>query len=113
MSSIERLAREKTPVHLDIYGAAAIPSDEGYLRKLRSDFSDLEKSGVVSYRGAVVHEKIPPIYSAHDVFIHAGSASGFNKALFEAASSGCFRMLNQDVIDLYDRVPMGAKVVVL
>ena len=30
-----------------------------------------------------------------------------------AASSGCFRMLNQDVIDLYDRVPMGAKVVVL
>lgn len=30
-----------------------------------------------------------------------------------AASSGCFRMLNQDVIDLYDRVHTGAKVVVL
>ncbi len=30
-----------------------------------------------------------------------------------AASSGCFRMLNQDVIDLYERVPPGAKVVVL
>lgn len=30
-----------------------------------------------------------------------------------AASSGCFRMLNQDVIDLYERVPTGAKVVVL
>ena len=30
-----------------------------------------------------------------------------------AASSGCFRMLNQDVIDLYDRVHMGAKVIVL
>jgi lipoprotein-anchoring transpeptidase ErfK/SrfK len=30
-----------------------------------------------------------------------------------AASSGCFRMLNQDVIDLYDRVAIGAKVVVL
>ena len=30
-----------------------------------------------------------------------------------AASSGCFRMLNQDVIDLYDRVHMGAKVLVL
>jgi lipoprotein-anchoring transpeptidase ErfK/SrfK len=30
-----------------------------------------------------------------------------------AASSGCFRMLNQDVIDLYDRVAPGAKVVVL
>src|SRR5262249_30877986 len=28
-------------------------------------------------------------------------------------SSGCIRMLNADVIDLYDRVPIGAKVVVL
>lgn len=30
-----------------------------------------------------------------------------------SASSGCFRMLNQDVIDLYDRVAKGAKVVVI
>lgn len=29
-----------------------------------------------------------------------------------AASSGCFRMLNQDVADLYDRVAKGAKVIV-
>lgn len=31
----------------------------------------------------------------------------------EAVSSGCIRMMNQDVIDLYGRVPAGAKVVVL
>jgi lipoprotein-anchoring transpeptidase ErfK/SrfK len=35
------------------------------------------------------------------------------KSIGWAASSGCFRMLNQDVIDLYDRVHMGAKVIVL
>lgn len=29
------------------------------------------------------------------------------------ASSGCIRMINQDAIDLYERVPIGAKVVVL
>ena len=28
-------------------------------------------------------------------------------------SSGCIRLLNQDVIDLYQRTPMGARVVVL
>jgi lipoprotein-anchoring transpeptidase ErfK/SrfK len=28
-------------------------------------------------------------------------------------SSGCIRMMNEDVIDLYDRVPVGAKVIVL
>jgi len=31
----------------------------------------------------------------------------------QAVSSGCIRMMNQDVIDLYGRVPLGAKVVVL
>ena len=31
----------------------------------------------------------------------------------QAVSSGCIRMMNQDVIDLYSRVPAGAKVVVL
>ena len=29
------------------------------------------------------------------------------------ASSGCIRMINQDVIDLFDRVPAGTKVIVL
>jgi lipoprotein-anchoring transpeptidase ErfK/SrfK len=28
-------------------------------------------------------------------------------------SSGCIRMMNEDVIDLYNHVPVGAKVVVL
>jgi lipoprotein-anchoring transpeptidase ErfK/SrfK len=31
----------------------------------------------------------------------------------QAVSSGCIRLLNQDIIDLYDRVPIGTSVVVL
>jgi lipoprotein-anchoring transpeptidase ErfK/SrfK len=30
----------------------------------------------------------------------------------QAVSSGCFRMTNEDVVDLYDRVPVGATVIV-
>ena len=30
-----------------------------------------------------------------------------------AVSSGCFRLVNNDIIDLYERVPVGTKVVVL
>ena len=30
----------------------------------------------------------------------------------QAVSSGCIRMLNEDVMDLYERVPIGARVVV-
>jgi lipoprotein-anchoring transpeptidase ErfK/SrfK len=31
----------------------------------------------------------------------------------KAVSSGCIRMMNADVIDLYKRVPVGTRVVVL
>ena len=31
----------------------------------------------------------------------------------QSMSSGCIRLLNQDIIDLYNRVPIGTKVVVL
>jgi lipoprotein-anchoring transpeptidase ErfK/SrfK len=31
----------------------------------------------------------------------------------QAVSSGCIRMMNQDIVDLYNRVPAGSKVVVL
>ncbi|MEO0912032.1 MAG: L,D-transpeptidase [Pseudomonadota bacterium] len=35
------------------------------------------------------------------------------RSIGHQASSGCFRMLNQDVIDLFDRVPDGAKIIVI
>jgi len=35
------------------------------------------------------------------------------RSIGRAMSSGCVRMLNQDVIDLYERVPTGTQVVVL
>ncbi|HSL78749.1 MAG TPA: L,D-transpeptidase [Pseudolabrys sp.] len=35
------------------------------------------------------------------------------ESIGQAVSSGCIRMLNQDAIDLYTRVPVGAPVVVL
>ena len=89
LAAIGRLVRENKDTHLDIYGATAIQSDEAYLENLHARFASLESSGAVSYKGAVVHEKTPPIYAAHEVFIHAGSASGFNKALFEGMASGC------------------------
>lgn len=35
------------------------------------------------------------------------------RSIGKRASSGCFRMIQQDVMDLYERVPSGTKVVVL
>jgi lipoprotein-anchoring transpeptidase ErfK/SrfK len=35
------------------------------------------------------------------------------ESIGHAVSSGCIRLLNQDIIDLYNRVPLGAHVTVL
>jgi lipoprotein-anchoring transpeptidase ErfK/SrfK len=35
------------------------------------------------------------------------------QSIGHAMSSGCIRMLNHDIIDLYSRVPVGSRVVVL
>ena len=35
------------------------------------------------------------------------------RSIGTAASSGCIRLINQDIIDLYERIPLGARVVVL
>jgi lipoprotein-anchoring transpeptidase ErfK/SrfK len=35
------------------------------------------------------------------------------QSIGKAVSSGCIRLLNQDIIDLYDRVPNGTRIVVI
>ena len=50
------------------------------------------------------------LYLGHTVFrIHGTNQP---ETIGHAVSSGCFRLENADVIDLYDRVQVGAKVVV-
>lgn len=39
--------------------------------------------------------------------------TGEAQSIGKAVSSGCIRLLNQDIIDLYRRVPIGSRVVVL
>ena len=47
-----------------------------------------------------------------EVAIH-GTTAAMRPSVGTAASYGCIRMLNEDVIDLYDRVSVGAPVVMV
>ena len=47
-----------------------------------------------------------------EVAIH-GTTLAMRKSVGTAASYGCIRMLNEDVIDLFDRVRVGAQVVMV
>jgi lipoprotein-anchoring transpeptidase ErfK/SrfK len=51
------------------------------------------------------------LYLGSSLYRIHGSNEG--DTIGEAVSSGCIRMTNRDVIDLYNRVKIGAKVVVL
>jgi lipoprotein-anchoring transpeptidase ErfK/SrfK len=48
--------------------------------------------------------------SEGQVAIH-GTTDKMRKSIGSAASYGCIRMLNEDIVDLYDRVAVGATVV--
>jgi lipoprotein-anchoring transpeptidase ErfK/SrfK len=51
------------------------------------------------------------LYLGHTVYrIHGTNQP---QTIGSAVSSGCFRLTNPDVTDLYDRVPVGTKVIVL
>jgi lipoprotein-anchoring transpeptidase ErfK/SrfK len=50
------------------------------------------------------------MYLGNTVYrIHGTNAP---ETIGQAVSSGCFRLVNDDVIDLYDRVPVGTRVIV-
>jgi lipoprotein-anchoring transpeptidase ErfK/SrfK len=48
----------------------------------------------------------------HDTFFRLHGTNE-PESIGHAVSSGCIRLFNQDIIDLYDRVPVGAHVTVL
>lgn len=50
------------------------------------------------------------LYLGHTVYrIHGTNAP---ETIGHAVSSGCFRLVNEEIIDLYERVPVGTKVIV-
>lgn len=72
---------------IDIFGAPG-PGNAEYAKKLRSQCTELEKRGVLSYRGSITHHETPRVYGTHDIFVHMGSLRGFNKTLLEAMAAG-------------------------
>jgi lipoprotein-anchoring transpeptidase ErfK/SrfK len=50
--------------------------------------------------------------NGHDTFFRLHGTTE-PETIGSAVSSGCIRLFNQDIIDLYDRVPIGTKVTVV
>ena len=58
----------------------------------------------------LIESETRAMYLGNTVYrIHGTNAP---ETIGQAVSSGCFRLVNDDVIDLYDRVPVGTHVIV-
>jgi lipoprotein-anchoring transpeptidase ErfK/SrfK len=73
--------------------------------KRRPDLPRFMKGGPENPLGARAMYLGSSLYRIH--------GSNEPETIGQAVSSGCFRLLNDDVIDLYSRVKVGAKVVVM
>jgi lipoprotein-anchoring transpeptidase ErfK/SrfK len=77
------------------------PSD---MLRRRPDLPRHMKGGVDNPLGARAMYLGSTLYRIH--------GSNEPETIGQAVSSGCFRLTNEDVIDLYDRVRVGAKVII-
>lgn len=89
IEGVARAAQHSHGLHFDIYGAPVIADDRAFDQELRAAHKPLLEKGTVAFRGSVPHAQTPQMYASHDIFVHGGSVTGFNKALFEAMAAGC------------------------
>lgn len=82
------------------------PSD---MLKRRPDIPHFMKGGIDNPLGA----RAMYLYNAKGDTMFRIHGTNEPDTIGQAVSSGCIRLLNADVIDLYDRVRVGARVVVL
>jgi lipoprotein-anchoring transpeptidase ErfK/SrfK len=74
------------------------------MRRRRPDLPRYMAGGIENPLGARALYLGSTLYRIH--------GSNEPETIGQAVSSGCFRMSNEDVIDLYNRVPVGATVIV-
>jgi len=67
------------------------------------------KGGLANPLGARAHY----LYEGNRDTLYRIHGTNDPSSIGKAVSSGCIRMINQDVMDLYERAPIGTKVVVL
>lgn len=88
IDAVAQLAETGMPVSLDIIGSTILPGDEQYAAELRARIAS-QRGAAVTLHDGIPHAETPQAYAGHEIFVHAGSVSGFNMALFEAIAAGC------------------------
>jgi glycosyltransferase involved in cell wall biosynthesis len=100
LEAINHLVLSGAQVSLTIVGSP-LPKDESYYNFLKKYVADNKLSSYVQFFPAVFPEKLPEIYSSHEVCLNFTDSGSFDKTIVESASCGAIPLVsNQSLSDL-------------
>ncbi len=97
IAAVGALALRNIPCSLDIYGAGA-GKDASYEASLRQAAAVIGRKDIVTFHGAVPHDKTPMLYASHRAAVNLTPRGNYDKTVLEAmacealplVSSGAF-----------------------
>ncbi len=93
IEAIEILVSSGAQVSLTVVGPT-LPRDLDYGKSLEKDVSDKKLSAYVQFFPGVSPDKLPEIYSSHEVCLNFTDSGSFDKTIVEAASCGCIPLVS-------------------
>ncbi len=88
LRALKILDSQNIDFSLTIIGEPVFLKDFEYERQLKAIVSELGLSDRISFLGKVAHDKLPPYYQTHTVFINLGKTGSLDKTIVEAMASG-------------------------
>ena len=91
-----RKLTEKNISFTATFAGSALPEYEAYYQSLVSRTEHYKLSERVLFVPGVPNSEAPALFHSHDIFVNCARSGMFDKAIFEAASSGCHVLASSD-----------------
>jgi len=117
IDALELLKQRGVPFTASIVGSS-LPKDQGYHESLRQRVDHAGLAEQVTFLSGVSNTQAPTVFATHEIYVNASPSGMFDKAIFEAAASGClvlatsddFSRLAGDIFSFSDAVSLADRI---
>ena len=95
LGAIDRLIKAGTQASLTVIGSP-LPKDIVYYDSLRKYVSDRGLSGYVQFVSEVTMNKVPEIFSGHEISLNLTPAGSFDKTIVESTACGALPLVSNE-----------------
>lgn len=88
LRAVRHLADRGVDCVAEIVGAAPLPEQELYVKKLKDDAARLLIAERIVFRGAVANDEVPALLARADCFVNTSRTGSLDKAMVEAMAAG-------------------------